>query len=223
MKKQLSIFLTVSICSGSLFYSGCKKESADTVNPNVTLNGLAVCYLQKGRLWIDADATAQDDVDGTLQVTSSGDLNPSVVGTYTITYKAKDKSGNVGTATRTVYVVDVEGTYTHELCYRHYPVTYSLDTTRFDDHLFLATDMGGQLNYLLFANYASGYVYSYLTSGSTITIPQQVVNCGNPAIDRTFSGSGTISNANPLHTKITLTFTEVSDSTYHSRIVYVKD
>ncbi|MDB4465759.1 DUF5011 domain-containing protein, partial [Akkermansiaceae bacterium] len=52
--------------------------------------------------WTDAGATS----DGGETVTSTGSVNTSAVGTYTITYSATDDSGNTGTATRTVTVVD---------------------------------------------------------------------------------------------------------------------
>ncbi len=223
MKKQLSILSFIALGFVALTNSGCKKEKPDTDSPVVTVNGLKTCYLQKGRLYVDADATAMDVVDGTLKVTSSGGVAPSVVGTYTITYSATDLSGNTGTATRTVYVVDLEGSYTQVLNYRHYPQLYASDTSRFDEFLFLSVDMKGQLNFSLFGGHAGGAVYSYLSSGSSLDVPTQTVNCGAPLIDRTFSGSGAISNTNAPHTKITLNYTEVSDSTYHSRMVFVKD
>ena len=119
MKRSISILSCIALIAVSVIYSGCKKESPDTTGPVVTVNGLQTCYLQKGRLYVDGDATAMDEVDGTCKVTSSIDVNPSVIGTYTITYTSTDKSGNTGTATRTVYVVDVEGVYTNALYYHH--------------------------------------------------------------------------------------------------------
>ena len=57
--------------------------------------------VEQGATWTDAGATA----DGDEEVTSSGTVDTSAVGTYTITYTATDAAGNVGTATRTVTVV----------------------------------------------------------------------------------------------------------------------
>ncbi|MDA8641887.1 DUF5011 domain-containing protein, partial [Flavobacteriaceae bacterium] len=54
-----------------------------------------------GKKWTDAGATA----DGGETITSSGTVDTSKVGTYTITYTAKDDAGNEGTATRTVTVI----------------------------------------------------------------------------------------------------------------------
>ena len=44
-----------------------------------------------------------------MTVTSSGTVDTSKVGTYTITYTSTDASGNTGTETRTVNVVDTTG------------------------------------------------------------------------------------------------------------------
>ena len=44
--------------------------------------------------------------DGGETVTTSGSVDVNTVGTYTFTYSATDASGNTGTATRTVTVVD---------------------------------------------------------------------------------------------------------------------
>jgi hypothetical protein len=49
---------------------------------------------------------ASDLCAGSLSVSVSGAVNANVPGDYTLTYTARDPSGNVGTATRTVKVVD---------------------------------------------------------------------------------------------------------------------
>ena len=58
--------------------------------------------VEQGGTWADPGATA----DTGETVTSSGTVDTSAAGTYTITYTATDAAGNVGTATRTVTVVD---------------------------------------------------------------------------------------------------------------------
>ena len=54
----------------------------------------------------DPGATATDAVDGDIDVTVTGTVDTSTVGSYTITYTATDSSGNTSTATRVVNVVD---------------------------------------------------------------------------------------------------------------------
>ena len=59
-----------------------------------------------GGTFADPGASARDGCEGTLGVTSSGTVDPNLVGTYLIRYRAVDGAGNEGTATRTVMVVD---------------------------------------------------------------------------------------------------------------------
>ena len=74
----------------------------DNTPPVITLLGEATVTIEFGSTYSDAGATA----DGGETVTSSGTVDTSTVGTYTITYSATDAVGNTGTATRTVNVVD---------------------------------------------------------------------------------------------------------------------
>ena len=94
-----------------IIFIGCKKAALDTTKPVITLNGLATTYWQFNKSYSDLGASANDDKDGTVPVTTSGNVNPGVIGTYTINYSATDAAGNVATATRTVYVVNFCGTY----------------------------------------------------------------------------------------------------------------
>jgi hypothetical protein len=74
----------------------------DTTAPVITVTGANPATFAVGATYTDAGATA----NGGETVTSSGTVNTSVVGTYTITYSATDAANNTGTATRTVNVVD---------------------------------------------------------------------------------------------------------------------
>jgi Cu/Ag efflux protein CusF len=74
----------------------------DTVSPVVTVTGDNPATVELGATYSDAGATS----DGGETVVSSGTVDTSTVGSYTITYTATDAAGNVGTATRTVNVVD---------------------------------------------------------------------------------------------------------------------
>jgi hypothetical protein len=56
--------------------------------------------------FVDGGATASDLCAGALPVTTSGSVNVNLVGSYTLHYTATDPSGNVGSTTRTVNVVD---------------------------------------------------------------------------------------------------------------------
>ena len=74
----------------------------DTTAPVITVTGDNPATVELGATYTDAGATA----DGGETVTSSGTVDTSTVGAYTITYSATDAANNTGTATRTVNVVD---------------------------------------------------------------------------------------------------------------------
>ena len=73
----------------------------------MTVTGTNPLTIEVGQAatYTDDGATATD-ASGTVTVVTTGSVNPQVVGTYTKTYTSTDPSGNAGTATRTVNVVD---------------------------------------------------------------------------------------------------------------------
>lgn len=77
----------------------------DTVPPVITLKGDNPINLIKGGTYVEAGATALDNVDGKLEVKISGEVDANKVATYTITYTAIDKAKNEASKTRTVNVV----------------------------------------------------------------------------------------------------------------------
>ncbi len=85
------------------------------IQPIITLNGEENITLQVGETYTEEGATATDNVDGSVNVTTTGSVNTSKAGIYTITYTAKDSSNNSASQTRTV---TVEAT-------NHKPIAYS--------------------------------------------------------------------------------------------------
>ncbi|RLA66611.1 MAG: hypothetical protein DRQ78_04050 [Epsilonproteobacteria bacterium] len=81
--------------------------SSDTTPPVITVLGENPFTLTVGDSYSDEGATALDDIDGVVSVTTSGSVNSNVANTYIITYTAKDDANNTATATRTVTVEDV--------------------------------------------------------------------------------------------------------------------
>ena len=76
--------------------------------PVITLNGsdeLLQCNIDT---FTEAGASAEDNVDGTVAVTITGDdlVNTGVPGAYMITYDAVDAAGNAATDSRTITVTD---------------------------------------------------------------------------------------------------------------------
>ena len=70
----------------------------DTTPPVITIVGDNPATVELGSSYTDAGAT--------VTVITSGSVNTSTLGSYTITYTATDGSGNTSTASRTVNVVD---------------------------------------------------------------------------------------------------------------------
>lgn len=80
----------------------------DLVPPVITLNGLELVSLEKGQPYIEAGATAEDAIDGPIQVVRTGSVDVSVVGRYVLTYTATDESGNSSSTIRVVTVSSLE-------------------------------------------------------------------------------------------------------------------
>ena len=79
----------------------------DTQAPVITLNGSATVSVSAGSSYTDAGATATDNVDTSVTVTTSGTVDTATPGVYTVTYNATDAAGNAATpVTRTVTVSD---------------------------------------------------------------------------------------------------------------------
>lgn len=80
----------------------------DVVKPKIKIKGDSDMLLIVGEKYEEKGATATDDVDGdiTAKIEVSGSVDPSKKGSYSITYKVTDSSGNEARATRSVYVVD---------------------------------------------------------------------------------------------------------------------
>lgn len=86
-------------------------KMADTTAPVITLNGLNPDTIAQNAVYTDPGATALDDFDGnvTANIIITGlPVNTTTIGAKTITYTVTDRSGNTGTATRTVNVTGVD-------------------------------------------------------------------------------------------------------------------
>jgi len=79
-------------------------NDTDTIPPVITLKGDANITLKVGDTYTEAGATAVDDRDGNVSVDVSGSVDTSKVGTYTLTYTAKDKATNTSQKSRVVHV-----------------------------------------------------------------------------------------------------------------------
>jgi hypothetical protein len=88
----------------------CDSNSlANNIKPVITLIGNSNITLNIGDNYIDAGATASDDIDGsiTVDINTTSTVNTSIIGTYTVKYNVKDSSNNMAIEiVRTVRVID---------------------------------------------------------------------------------------------------------------------
>ncbi|MFM8718271.1 MAG: beta strand repeat-containing protein, partial [Chthoniobacterales bacterium] len=90
--------------NNTTYINGLRNQDQD--GPDITVLGTNPIEISRDSIYSDAGATAFDVGDNASKaVTTSGSVNTSTVGTYTLTYTATDSKGNIGTATRTVTVV----------------------------------------------------------------------------------------------------------------------
>lgn len=100
------VSVTVSLGTTALSCSA-RITVADSIPPTITVLGANPAYLEFGRTYVDAGATAFDLRDGALPVTVDvSQVNVTALGMYLVTYRAVDAAGNPATATRTVIVRD---------------------------------------------------------------------------------------------------------------------
>jgi len=106
MHKIIKYFFVLLIIG--FFSSGCGCSGdcpEDTTPPVITLNGADKITLEQGEKYQELGANADDDKDTNVKVTIKGEVDTSKIGTYTITYIAKDKAGNKAEKTRTIIVI----------------------------------------------------------------------------------------------------------------------
>ena len=82
-------------------------SSPDITAPNVSLVGDANMNIVLNGTFTDPGATTDEG-----SISTSGTVDVTTAGTYTLTYSASDATGNTGTATRTVTVYQSLFTYT---------------------------------------------------------------------------------------------------------------
>jgi hypothetical protein len=115
----------------------------DTTPPVVTLNGPDPLTVECHTSFGDPGATASDSCDASVPVSVSGSVNVNVPGAYMLTYTATDDSGNTGTATRTVNVVDTSGptiTINPNQQMSLWPANHKYQTVTVNDFVLSASD-----------------------------------------------------------------------------------
>jgi uncharacterized repeat protein (TIGR01451 family) len=77
---------------------------SDSEAPVISLNGSNPMTISSGQPFTDPGVSANDDCEGARPVSSSGTVDTSTAGTYTVTYTASDTANHTATTTRTVIV-----------------------------------------------------------------------------------------------------------------------
>ena len=77
--------------------------AVDTTPPVITLLGESPMTIEQGQAYEEPGATAEDDVDGAVDVIIEGEVE-DIPGDYEISYSASDAAGNRATAERLVTV-----------------------------------------------------------------------------------------------------------------------
>lgn len=79
----------------------------DQTGPVIALTGDTALTVAHGSTYSDAGASATDNLDSNVTVSTVGTVDINTIGSYTLTYSATDAAGNAATAvTRTVNVTD---------------------------------------------------------------------------------------------------------------------
>ncbi len=186
MKKHLLRISAVMVLLSLFIIQSCKKD--DTTPPVITLNGASSQTISLQSTYSDAGATANDDADGSVSVTSdASSTNPNVnqTNTYTITYHATDAAGNEATAARTVIVKNdaayLEGSYhTTE------------GTSTWDQTITASQTVNNRITFSKFANYSNNnQIYAQVIGSQVDITTQNGVNIGASGCTHTFTPNGT--------------------------------
>ncbi|WP_414858839.1 immunoglobulin-like domain-containing protein, partial [Paenibacillus sp. Soil787] len=100
---------TFSVMTNAATPSSAAAVTVNATAPTITLSGSDSITVYVGSTYTDAGATATDNVDGdvTSSIVTTGTVDTSKEGTYSITYTVHDHAGNTAIATRTVQVINV--------------------------------------------------------------------------------------------------------------------
>jgi subtilisin-like proprotein convertase family protein len=97
---------TATDTAGNVATASRSIEVRDVTPPDISLIGANPLAVEAGSEFTDPGATAFDAVDGALPALPDVVVDPSVTGSFTITYTAVDNSGNSASVSRGVVVAD---------------------------------------------------------------------------------------------------------------------
>jgi len=119
----------------------------DLTAPTITLSGNNPQTITQGGTYIEAGASASDNVDVNMSASimiNSTTVNTTVAANYTVTYNVSDAAGNAATqVTRTVQVV-APATFT-PVATHPFPTTSNLNDVVFGNNLFVTVGDAGTI------------------------------------------------------------------------------
>ncbi len=200
MKSKSGLLTLIALSVMLLSFSSCHPD--DTSKPIISLKGAnpQVVIYKSATDYVDPGFSAIDEIDGEVTVTVYGTVNLSSAGEQTLTYKATDAAGNTAVADRIV-IVDAA----QYLAGKYNVVDVNDDGTSpsYTDSITISATA---YNTILFTRF--GYLDNAgamaTIAGSTITVPQQTLLCGNPLEYYEFTGFGYFSD-----TSMSITYTRV--------------
>ncbi len=150
--------------------------------PILTLNGLSLVLLVKGDTYTEAGVSAKEGSTD-LTTTTSGTVNTSAAGVYTLTYSAVNKDGFSASAKRTVVVYSTDATAASNNLSGSYlrAATGQFATwTKLAPGVYQIDNPGG-------ATAVNLQVIAFNPTGYTISIPSQISSDGNTSSSSTFN------------------------------------
>ncbi len=100
-----SVVLSLTACGGGGSDDTVQHPEPDLFAPVISLNGADMVVIEEGEIYVDTGATATDNVDPSVEVSTSGFIDSNTAGTYSLTYSATDVANNTATKTRTIKVI----------------------------------------------------------------------------------------------------------------------
>lgn len=178
----------------------------DFIAPVITLLGSSTVNVEQGSTYIDAGATASDNLDGNItgRIQVSGSVNSNTAGVYVLSYSVTDLSGNAAsTVSRTVIVADnIAPTLTlngstpmnHEVGSRFIDPGASANDT-YTGNISNRIQVTGSVNINAPGSYILTYNVSDAAGNSAPAVTRTVVVADNMAPTLLLNGQSTINHS----------------------------
>jgi hypothetical protein len=154
-----------------------ESDNKIVVVPTISIVGSAVITIIKNESYTEQGATANG-----LTVTTTGTVDTSTLGTYSITYSATDSGGQTTTSSRTIFVVDNPPVITMsngdatEVYHERYTAFTDLTATAVDDvdGTLTVTPSGDTVNINTLGTYVRTYSATD-SAGQTTTVTRNII------------------------------------------------